>query len=177
MSAPWVSKSWAVSVALFLAARCSGVSPSWSFSLMLAPCVSKTLVVSAALFHTAQCSGVRPNVSLAQISAPCVINSWAVSVAFFAAAQCSGVASSLFLVLTSWILANTTKPMTKSTTAPKILANRRTLVFFGGSLLISVLAIGWQCLVVLAAALGFCYCSLEPTFALRDGSLMSKTIV
>ena len=33
--------------------------------------------------------------------------------------------------------------MTKSTTAPKTLANRRTLVFFGGPLLILFLAIGW----------------------------------
>ena len=55
--------------------------------------------------------------------------------------------------------------MTKSTTMPRTLANRRTLVFFGGPLLISVLV-----------ALGFRYCSLEPTFALRDGSLMSKTL-
>ena len=128
---------------MFLAAWCSGVSPYSSFSLMLAPCVSKTSVVSAALYHAAQCSGVRPNVSLAQISAPCVSKSWTVSVALFAAARCSGVASSLFLVLTSWILANTRKPMTKSTTAPKTLANRRTLVFFGGPLLISFLAVGW----------------------------------
>ena len=33
--------------------------------------------------------------------------------------------------------------MTKTTTAPKTLANRRALVFFGGPLLISFLAIGW----------------------------------
>ena len=64
ISAPCVINNWAVSVALFHAAQCSGVWPTVSLAQILASCVSNSWAVSVAFFAAAQCSGVASSLFL-----------------------------------------------------------------------------------------------------------------